>query len=103
MTFVTRVTEIFDKRGRAIAEKIHLKVVEALKAACNAYGRECTVNDCSNHLLCIGGPGEGNDAAYGDNLVRANRGALAACQQEAARQGKVQGCNMIMRAQCPLH
>jgi hypothetical protein len=57
------------------------------------------LNDLSGELASMGDPGDGNDAAYGYNLVRANQGGLATCHRAAARAGKDQGCNIIVRAQ----
>jgi hypothetical protein len=40
VAFATRVTENFDNRVRAIAEKQGIKIVEVLEAALEAYDRE---------------------------------------------------------------
>ena len=42
VAFATRVTEDFDNRVRAIAERKGLKIVEVLEAALDAYDREST-------------------------------------------------------------
>jgi hypothetical protein len=54
--------------------------------------------DAGWDLLRVAEPGDGNDTAAGYNLVQANRRALATCEQAAARAGKDQGCNIIVRA-----
>jgi hypothetical protein len=50
-------------------------------------------------LLRAGNPGDANDATYGFNLVQANQTALAACQQEAAREKNGQRCTIMVKSQ----
>ncbi len=48
-------------------------------------------------LLRAADPGDAGDAAVGYNLVQTNRAALAICQQAAAREGKEQRCQVVVK------
>lgn len=48
-------------------------------------------------LLRATDPGDANDAVAGFNLVQANRAALVACQEAAAKAGRDQMCDVIVK------
>jgi len=53
--------------------------------------------DAGWDLLKAGNPAGRDDAAYGYNLVQANRDAIHACQQSALKAGKDQKCQIIVK------